>query len=262
MIIKQKDILEEIRNTILASGYSDFELSEKSGLSKEGIYKIRSGKTVSIRSGNATKLLEVLDKKLSSSSDGLVITDIIKPLNVKGIGSMSKEATTELLTSQIKIINHLMSDKNNLEKQVSKLENKLKEKSSEVLNTLPNLDPSRAQAQIRIDTASFVVTTNKYNKIFGYDPLELSATDYMKTLDTDEHGRIMVKSNNPKDYDKDVWKCRKKDDSIVYIESILRVFNTQNNIKFGIIDIKEIIEIEYQKALGLYYETDGLIGQG
>ena len=257
MIIKQTDILTEIRNIILASGYSDVELSEKSGLSKEGIYKIRSGKTTSIRSSNARNILKALDYSLESSLDGLKIVNLLKPVEFRGIDEMLKKTnnaheTLNLLNTQSATINTFIKqidekdEKLSLaEEEINKLRSIIESKDKLISKTsqhIPPLEPSRYQCHTKmvigipsdadpkehIEAGNvFINATFLYAELLGYkDNFELINKPFVEVLHPDEFERIS--KVDPKDlysspqelHGKYIYlKLQKKDGSPVFVKS-------------------------------------------
>ena len=287
MIIKETQILREIRNIMLASGYSDIELSEKSGLSKEGIYKIRSGKTQSIRSSNATKRLEVLDYKLTSSSDGLKIENLITPLEIEGM-EMSAKATEAMMLSNINIINDLREDKNNLQKKLSskekenlKLKSIILDKDKLIQKTnihIPALEPSRYQAIVKLkpqpdnkivdknieinrdEEDMFIGATYLYAEFLGYkDQFDIINKHYIEVIHPDEYERIKTLTiDDMKDYVYLKLKTVKNESKWVKSNSRMIEFND------GLIIVTDIIPIGEEEYLENVIDSfdSGVMGQG
>ena len=287
MIIKQPNILKELRNIILASGYSDIELAEKSGLSKEGIYKIRSGKTESIRSGNATKLLEVLNYELSSSADGLKIKNILTPLELRG-EELSAHATEAMMLSNINIINDLREDKDRLlnaieseREEIIRLKSIIKSKDKLISKTnihIPALEPSRYQAIVRVkplddthivnkdiennkDTNDrFLSATYMYAEFLGYkDQFDIIDKHYIDVVHPDEYDRIKtftVEDLNDYVYLKVITKTKEAK----WVKSNSRTIQFNNGLIL-VTDIMPIDEDEYLENVFGNYDT-GITGQG
>ena len=272
---------------MLASGYSDIELSEKSGLSKEGIYKIRSGKTQSIRSSNATKLLEVLDYKLTSSSDGLKIENLITPLEIEGM-EMSAKATEAMMLSNINIINDLREDKNNLLKKLSskekenlKLKSIILDKDKLIQKTnihIPALEPSRYQAIVKLkpqpdnkivdkniennkdEEDMFIGATYLYAEFLGYkDQFDIINKHYIDVVHPDEYERIKTLTfDDMNDYIYLKLKTVKNESKWVKSNSRMIEFND------GLIIVTDITPIEEEEYLENVIDSfdSGVMGQG
>lgn len=271
MIIKQTDILTKIRNIILASGYSDVELSEKSGLSKEGIYKIRSGKTTSIRSSNAKNILKVLDYSLESSLDGLKIVNLLKPVQFKGLNKVLKKTdnasdTLNLLNTQSATINTFIqqiNEKDELlklkELEIQEYKKRLKDKDELLLQNsviLPTLDQSKMQIIVEITkNQKFIDMTTLYSQYLGYEPFELLGENYLTVVHEDEYERVKYLEENTNETKKiNSWKMKKKDGSPCYIKSNFKMI-TKGKIIIAVVDIDSLTEEEYLVETSESYYT-------
>ena len=272
MIIKQRNILDKIKNIILASGLSDIELSEKSGLSKEGIYKIRSGKTSSIRSSNANNILKALDYKLESSSNGLKITNLIKPVNFVGIKEMLKKTdnandTLNFLNTQANTINTFIAqleEKDILIKQrdqeIQALKKQLNTKDELLLKNsimMHPLDHSRMQIIVQLDKSNpkFLDVTASYAEYLGYGPFELLGEPYLSVVHEDEFERLSEFEKNPEQAkNENAWKMKHKDGSSVYIKSTARHIS-KGKIIICHIDIEEISQDDYTQLTSDFWYT-------
>jgi len=174
--INKADIMTTVSSLISNSTLNDTEIAEKAGVSRQMIFKWRTGKVRSIRKSNLVSLANALDQEIIFEDDKI---ELMEAEITEGEG---------MILNAGDIISDLRSDKTDLRERVLSL----KEENSALLTTIKSLesrmndlisktpipitlslDHSRMQFIVNTDKQTFVNSTQKYADIFGKNAFDV-----------------------------------------------------------------------------------------
>ena len=174
--INKADIMSTVSSLISNSTLNDTEIAEKAGVSRQMIFKWRTGKVRSIRKSNLVSLANALDQEITFEDDKIAL--------------MEAEITEGegMMLSAGEIISDLRSDKTDLRERISVL----KEENSALLTTIKglesrindlisqnpmpitlSLDHDRMQFIVNTDKLSYINTTQKYADLYGKNAFDV-----------------------------------------------------------------------------------------
>ena len=174
--IDKTDIMSTVSSLISNSTLNDTEIAEKAGVSRQMIFKWRTGKVRSIRKSNLVSLANALDQEITFEDDKI---ELMEAEITEGEGMM---------LSAGEIISDLRSDKTDLRERISVLKEEnsalltaiksLESRIDDLISKTPipitlSLDHNRMQFIVNTEKLSFVNTTQKYADIYGKNAFDV-----------------------------------------------------------------------------------------
>ena len=254
--INKSDVISVMSELIESSNLNDNEIADRAGVSRQMIFKWRKGKVGSIRKSNLVSLAEALNYSIEFDRD-LISLDKLE-IEI-GEGNNMSILAQDLIKQKDKHIDLL-------EKTLEKAELRIEEQVEDItrLNTTLkqlvdkpdiNLDNTRMQFVVDMNTQTFVNCTQLYADQYGADAFDViknySWNDVVHKDDFWRFAHFPYEDKSKKEQ-ATTWKLNGSNGKAVYIETVSIILDHEN--RYRKVDAK-VSTKEKHEACDIYYKS-------
>jgi transcriptional regulator with XRE-family HTH domain len=234
--INKSDIMPLISELIENSNLNDTEIAERAGVSRQMIFKWRKGNVGSIRKANLVSLADALNYKIEFDNDLIFLDKLIIELD-EGGEDMSILAQ-DLIKQKDK---HILL----LEKTLERAELTIDEQSAAIVKldeTVKqlidkpdiNLDNTRMQCVVDMQTQTFVNCTQLYSDLYNADAFDVIKNySWSDVVHEDDYWRFahFPYEDQSKKERPTTWKLKGSNGKVIYIETVSIILDDEKRYR-------------------------------
>lgn len=253
--INKSNVISVISELIESSNLNDNEIADRAGVSRQMIFKWRKGKVGSIRKSNLVSLADALNYSIEFDKD-LISLDKLE-LEIDKGNNMSILAQ-DLIKQKDKHINLLEKTLERaelrIEEQVEAI-TRLDETVKQLVDKPDiNLDNTRMQCVVDMQTQTFVNCTQLYSDLYGADAFDVIKNyNWMDVVHEDDYWRFehFPYEDESKKEQAITWKLKGSNGKPVYIETVSIILDDEK--RYRKVDAKVSTEQKHE-ACDAYYK--------
>tara|TARA_Y100001973_G_scaffold79574_1_gene116975 strand:- start:109 stop:909 length:801 start_codon:yes stop_codon:yes gene_type:complete len=256
-IVTKSDIMKYVSDMIHGSSLIDSEIADLIGVSRQMVFKWRTGKVSSIRKSNLVSLANALNYKIEFDKNSIELDKIELE-----IGEETKDMSLlaqDLIKQKDKHIDLLEKTLEKAELRIeeqSKAIQKLDETVKQLIDKPDiNLDNTRMQFIVDMHTQTFVNCTQLYSDLYGVDAFDVIKNyTWTDVVHEDDYWRF---EHFPYEDEKNkenpsTWKLKGSNGKVVYIETVSIILDNEGRYKK--VDAKLSTEEKHRKC-DEYYKS-------
>ena len=229
----EQNYLNQIKDLLSNDVRSDQELSDIIGISRVMIYKWRTGKVSNIRNSNVTKIAKALNHSVKVDNDGELY---LTPLTFEEIDLANNTIeSSRLFDTLSKTTDSLLAEKEEYKAEIKELKLHIRALETDLANKPNmNLDNTRMQFIVNMETQEYVSCTQLYAALFNRDAFDIiKNAQWSHLVHPDDVWRFpIIASQAPAEQEKrNTWKLIGDKNQASYVETVTLPLDKEGILK-------------------------------